>query len=222
MSLFMDVNETLGILYLIFLIQGWRLFSNILLRFTHPSICVCSASLTKRMKKQKSHLSIIPTPIHLMGYILSAIRGGEGKSKGMEQEKERSNTINLKTYHYYLEKEGGSSVLNGTFGLHIFIDTLIISLWRNNLVLALFGLWLFLRKVWCGPWRPHIISHLWGSPLIPPFQKLSGDIPFCFLPTWKSSFIIVKIKKLTSCLEQYKVVLSVIVLVISRETNECG
>lgn len=85
MSRFMDVNETLGILYLIFFIQGWRLFSNILLHFTHPSLCVCSASLTKRMKKQKSHLSIISTPIHLMDYVLSAIRVGEGKSEVMEQ-----------------------------------------------------------------------------------------------------------------------------------------
>lgn len=90
MSLFMDVNETLGILYLIFLIQGWRLFSNILLHFTHPSLCVCSASLTKRMKKKKSHLSIISTPIHLIDYVLSAIRVGEGKwSDGAGEGKEQ-------------------------------------------------------------------------------------------------------------------------------------
>lgn len=33
MSLSMDVSETVGILYIIFLIQDWRLFSNILLCF---------------------------------------------------------------------------------------------------------------------------------------------------------------------------------------------
>lgn len=125
---------------------------------------------------QKDEETKIPSQHHIhtntsYGLCIICHQGRRGKEWSDGAEKGRSNTINLKTHHYYLEKEGGSSVLNGTFGLHIFIGILIISLWRNNLVLRLFVLQLLLRKVWWGPWRPHIISHLWGKSHNSPFSE---------------------------------------------------
>lgn len=98
-SLFTDATETLGISYLIFLIQGWRLFSNILLHFTHPSMWVCSASLTKRMQKQKSHLSIIPTSIYIMkSFCLPPW-------KGRRREEQSDGTSEWKKQHHKSENK---------------------------------------------------------------------------------------------------------------------